>query len=48
LRGLPDDVIRQLGVPPADMEKLCHRGNAHPPGLYGRVSIVGALRSSRS
>jgi hypothetical protein len=48
LRGLPDDVIRKLGVPPADMEKLCHRGNAHPPGLYGRVSIVGALRSSRS
>jgi hypothetical protein len=48
LRGLPDDVIRKLGVPPADMAKLCRRGNKRPPGLYGRVSIVGALRSSRS
>jgi hypothetical protein len=47
LRGLPDDVIRKLGVPPADREKLCHRSNEHPPGLYGRVSIVSALRSSR-
>jgi hypothetical protein len=47
LRGLPDDVIRKLGLPPADMEKLCRRDNGQPPGLYGRVSIVGALRSSR-
>jgi hypothetical protein len=47
LSGLPDDVIRKLGVPPADREKLCRRGN-NPPGLYGRVSIVSALRSCRS
>ena len=47
LRGLPDDVIRKLGLSPADMEKLCRRDNGQPPGLYGRVSIVGALRSSR-
>ena len=47
LRGLPEHVIRKLGVPPADMEKLCRRVDGHPPGLYGRVSIVGALHSSR-
>ena len=47
LRGLPDDVIRKLGLSPADMEKLCRRDNGQPPGLYGRVSIVSALRSSR-
>lgn len=47
LRGLPDHVIRKLGVPPADREKLCRPGNAQPPGLIGRVSIVSALRSSR-
>ena len=47
LRGLPDDVIRKLGVSPADMEKLRCRDNGQPPGLYGRVSIVSVLRSSR-
>ena len=47
LRGLPDDVIRKLGVSPADMEKLRRCGEAHPPGLYGRVSVVSVLRSSR-
>jgi hypothetical protein len=47
LRGLPEEVVRKLGVPPADMEKLCRRGEEQPPGLYGRVSIVSALRNSR-
>ena len=47
LRGLPDDAIRKLGVSPADMQKLCRRGNEHPPGLFGRVTVVGVLRSSR-
>jgi hypothetical protein len=47
LRGLPDDVIRKLGLSPADMEKLRRRDNGQPPGLYGRVSIVSALRSAR-
>jgi hypothetical protein len=46
LRGLPDNVIRKLGISPADMEKLCRR-SPQRPGLYGRVSIVSALRSSR-
>ena len=35
LRGLPDDVIRKLGVPPADMEKLRRCGEAHPPASMG-------------
>jgi len=47
LRGLPDDVIRKLGLSPADMEKLRRRDNGQPPGLFGRVSIVSALRSAR-
>jgi hypothetical protein len=47
LRGLPDDAIRKLGVSPADMDKLRRCGEAHPPGLYGRVSVVSVLRSSR-
>jgi len=47
LCGLPDDVIRKLGVSPADMEKLRRCGRAHPPGLYGRVSVVSVLRSAR-
>jgi hypothetical protein len=46
LRGLPDDVIRKLGLSPADVEKL-RRDTGQPPGLYGRVSIVSALRSAR-
>jgi len=46
-RHLPDDVIRKLGLSPADMEKLRRRDNGQPPGLYGRVSIVSALRSAR-
>jgi hypothetical protein len=44
LSGLPDHVIRKLGLPSADMEKLCRHGHEHPPGLFGRVSIVSALR----
>ena len=47
LRGLPDRVIRKLGGSPADMEKLRRCGEAHPPGLYGRVSVMSVLRSSR-
>jgi hypothetical protein len=47
LRGLPDHVIRKLGGSPADMEKLRRCGEAHPPGLYGRVSAVSVLRSVR-
>jgi hypothetical protein len=46
LRGLPDDVIRKLGVSPTDMEML-RRCEAQPPGLYGRVSVMSVLRSSR-
>jgi hypothetical protein len=29
------------------MEKLRRCGEAHPPGLYGRVSVVTVLRSVR-
>ena len=47
LRGLPDEVICKLGVSPADMEKLRRCGETHPPGLYGRVSVMSVLRSSR-
>ena len=48
LRGLPDDVIRKLGMSPAEMEKLRRcSNNAQPPGLYGRVSVVSVLRSAR-
>lgn len=47
LRGLPDDLIGKLGVSPADMAKLRRCGEGHPPGLYGRVSVVSVLRSSR-
>jgi hypothetical protein len=48
LRGLPDGVIRKLGVSPADMEKLRCCGDRPPPNLYGRVSVVSVLRSARS
>jgi hypothetical protein len=44
---LPDDVMCKLGVSPGDVEKLRHCGEAPPPGLYGRVSVVSVLRSSR-
>jgi hypothetical protein len=47
LRGLPDHVICKLGGSPADIEKLRHCVEAHPPGLYGRVSVVSMLRSVR-
>jgi hypothetical protein len=47
VRGLPDHVIRKLGGSPADMEKLRRCSEAHPPGLYGRVSVVSVLRSVR-
>ena len=47
LRGLPDNVIRKLGVSLTDMEKLRRCGEAQPPGLYGRVSVMSVLRSSR-
>lgn len=46
LRELPDDVMRKLGVSPADIEKL-RRCGAPPPGLVGRVSVMSVLRSSR-
>ena len=48
LRGLPDGVIRMLGLSPADAEKLRRCGDKLPPGLYGRVSFLSMLRSSRS
>jgi hypothetical protein len=47
LRGLPDGVIRKLGASPADMQKLRRCGDRLPPGLYGRVSVMSVLRSSR-
>jgi hypothetical protein len=47
LRGLPDNVISKLGISPADMQKLRRCGGAPPPGLYGRVSVISALRSTR-
>ena len=48
LRGLPDCVIRKLGISPADMEKLRRCGHRPPPNLYGRVSVMSVLRSARS
>jgi hypothetical protein len=48
LRDLPDEVMRKLGVSPTDMAKLRRCEPAHPPGnLYGRVSVMSVLRSSR-
>jgi hypothetical protein len=47
LRGLPDSVVRKLGVSSVDLDKLHRCGQSHPPGLYGRVSITSVLRSSR-
>ena len=47
LCGLPDDALRKLGVSPADMEKLRRSLREHPPGLYGRVSVMSVLRNAR-
>jgi hypothetical protein len=47
LRGLPDGVIRSLGVSSVELDKLHRCRQSHPPGLYGRVSITSVLRSAR-
>ena len=47
LRGLPDHVIRNLGVPPAEMEKLGRCSEAQPRNLYGRVTVMSVVQSAR-